>query len=43
MKKYLSKAFFDHIIRNQQNYEKHINYICENLIRWYYDELYIEE
>ena len=34
---------YDHIIRDQKDYEKHINYICENPIRWYYDELYTEE
>ena len=33
----------DHIIRNQQDYEKHFNYICENPIRWHYDDLYTEE
>ena len=34
--------FNDHIIRNGNDYEEHIKYICENPIRWYYDELYTE-
>ena len=37
------KSFHDHIIRNQTDYEEHINYICENPIRWCYDELYAED
>ena len=32
--------FNDHIIRNCDDYDKHMNYIRENPIRWYYDELY---
>ena len=34
---------YDHIIRNRQDYEEHLRYICENPIKWYYDELYAEE
>ena len=37
------RSFFDHIIRNREDYEEHIKYIYENPIRWYYDELYTEE
>ena len=33
----------DHIIRNREDYEKHVKYIYENPIRWYYDELYTEK
>ncbi len=33
------KSFFDHVIRNQRDYEKHIQYIYENPMRLYYDEL----
>jgi len=33
----------DHIIRNRHDYEEHLRYIYENPIRWYYDELYVEE
>ncbi len=28
----------DHIIRNREDYEKHLRYIYENPMRWYYDE-----
>ena len=35
--------FNDHIIRNREDYEEHLKYICENPLRWYYDELYTEE
>ena len=34
---------YDHIIRNKQDYEKHLKYIYENPIRWYYDELCSDE
>ena len=33
----------DHIIRNRQDYEEHLQYIYENPIYWYYDELYAEK
>ena len=33
----------DHIIRNQEDYARHLRYICENPSCWYYDELCIEE
>ncbi len=34
---------YDHIIRNLQDYERHIRYINENPMRWKFDNLYIEE
>ena len=34
--------FYDHIIRNQPDYEEHLQYIYENPLRWYYDKLYNE-
>ena len=37
------RNFNDHVIRNRQDYEEHVNYIYKNPIRWYYDELYTEE
>ncbi len=37
------KSFYDHVIRNQQDYEKHIDYICNNPIRWEFDKLYVDE
>lgn len=32
----------DHIIRNQEDYDKHLKYIQENPIRWQEDELYTQ-
>ena len=37
------KSFYDHIIRNREDYEEHLRYIYENPMRWYYDELYTKE
>ena len=37
------RGFYDHIIRNHEDYEEHVKYIYENPTRWYYDELYTEE
>lgn len=33
----------DHIIRNREDYEKHMKYIYENPMRWQFDELYSKE
>ena len=33
------KLFTDHIIRNREDYEKHLKYIHENPIRWYYENI----
>ena len=40
--KLFQTSFYEHIIRNKEDYEKHVKYIYENPIRWYYDELYVE-
>lgn len=32
----------DHIIRDRDDYERHVRYICENPKNWMYDELYGE-
>ena len=32
------KLFFDHVIRNRQDFEEHINYIYENPMRWYHNK-----
>ena len=37
------ERFYDHIIRNRDDYERHIIYINENPMRWYLDELYPQE
>ena len=34
------RGFMDHIIRNREDYQKHVKYIYENPARWYFDELY---
>ncbi len=36
------KSFFDHIIRNRQDYEEHVKYIYENPLKWHFDKLYTE-
>ena len=36
-------SFYDHIIRNREDYEKHTKYIYENPMNWYFDELYSDE
>ncbi len=33
----------DHIIRNRQDYEEHLQYIYQNPVRWHCDELYSNE
>ena len=30
------KSFYDHIIRNRDDYDEHIKYIYENPMRWHY-------
>lgn len=32
------KLFFDHVIRNRQDFEEHVKYIYENPIRWQFDK-----
>ena len=32
------KLFYDHIIRNKQDYDEHMKYIYENPMRWYYKQ-----
>ncbi len=34
------RGYFEHIIRGNEDYKEHINYIYENPIRWYYDKGY---
>ena len=38
-----TKLFYDHVIRDREDYEKRVKYIDENPMRWYYDELFVEE
>ena len=37
------KSFYDHVIRNREDYEEHMRYIYENPIHWAHDEMYSEE
>ena len=37
------RGFYDHVIRNREDFEKHVKYIHENPICWHYDELYSGE
>ena len=37
------RSFYDHVIRNREDYDEIYKYISENPSRWYYDELHQEE
>ena len=37
------RYFNDHIIRNREDYEEHVRYVCENPVCWYDDDLYMAE
>ncbi|MBE6609449.1 MAG: hypothetical protein E7634_02140 [Ruminococcaceae bacterium] len=37
------RGYIEHIVRDREDYETRSNYIFENPLRWYYDELYAEE
>ena len=37
------RSFYDHIVRNRDDYHEIYKYIHENPIRWYFDKLYSEE
>ncbi len=41
--KIFQRSFFDHIVRNRDDYHEICKYIYENPMRWYYDKLYSEE
>ena len=36
--KLFQTSFYDHIIRDREDYEEHLKYIYENPIRWYHNE-----
>lgn len=36
------RSYYDHIIRDEKDYETRVNYIYENPTRWFFDELYNE-
>ena len=35
------KSYYDHVIRNEQDYEEHMRYIEENPLKWELDKLYV--
>ncbi len=37
------RSFYDHVIRNREDYEETLRYIRDNPARWYYDKLYVED
>ncbi len=41
--KVFQRSFYDHVIRNQKDYDEIYKYICENPLRWQEDTLYAEE
>jgi len=36
------RNYYEHIIRNEKEYEKILKYIDENPVKWKEDELYVE-
>ena len=40
--KIFQRSFYDHIIRNQSDYDEIYKYICENPLHWKLDKLYTE-
>ena len=34
---------YDHVIRNEEDYNRHLKYISDNPENWFYDKLYVEE
>ena len=41
--KFFQRSFFDHIVRNRDDYYEICKYIYDYPLRWYYDKLYSEE
>lgn len=35
-------SFYEHVIRNKDDYDNTVKYILENPSKWYFDELYSE-
>ncbi len=42
IKKLFQTSFFEHVIRDREDYQNHTRYIFENPLKWKEDELYIE-
>lgn len=41
--KVFQRSFYDHVVRNRDDYNEIYKYICENPIRWQYDKLYSDK
>ena len=41
--KLFQRSFYDHIVRNPDDYQEICKYIYENPLRWHFDKLYAEE
>ena len=41
--KVFQRSYYDHIVRNQKDYEECYKYINENPLKWQFDEWYCEE
>ena len=41
--KLFQTSFYEHIIRNRDDYNEVVKYIHDNPSQWYYDKLYSEE
>ena len=41
IEKVFQRSFYDHVIRDRDDYEKHARYIYENPMKWFYDDLYV--
>jgi len=37
------RSFYDHVIRDREDYEEIAKYIRDNPARWFYDKLYVED
>ena len=42
-RKFLQRSYYDHVIRNQQDYDEIWQYIEENPLKWELDKLYSKE
>ena len=36
-------SFHDHVIRDRADYDEAVKYICENPLKWHFDELFVED
>ena len=41
--KLFQDSFYEHIIRDREDYEARVKYIYDNPAKWYYDELYSDK